>query len=307
MPPGAVPLARELTGHLKCVRCGYDLRGLSVLNQCPECGLNVRTTLLAKVDPRADELQPILCPLLTAIGLVLWPAGALGAAAIVWTLRSRDVAAVLTNYEPTIAWAPRAAALCVLISGVGALALIRPHRVQAAWVTLTALGAVALYPVLAWLLRGTLEMDTPVLSKPYLQPGGVSTGRIVFSLVGLAAMALIALGLRASQHRLVIRSVLMRTGRIDRQAVPGILGAIAMAAAGQVIHLVCFQLGPDVADVARWVGTMLVAVGSMLLTLGLVGLFVDSVRLWPVVTSAPLSLRDVLGTPGQGAGRQQST
>lgn len=306
-PLPAAPLARELTGHLRCVRCGYDLQGLSVLAQCSECGLNVRTTLLAKVDPKADELQPIILPFPTAIGLVLLPAAALVATAIIWTLRARDVVALLTSVEPMFPWAPRVAAGCVLLSGLGALSLIRPHRVQSARTTIAALGAVALFAPIAWLMQRTLELDSPLLAKPYLQPDGLSVIRILFSVGQLILIMLAVQGLRGSHQLLVSRSVLMRTGRSERQKTPGLLAALAMIIVGEFSHLACFWathlIRPDFVDIPRYLGTLLVAVGSMLFTLGLAGLLIDSVRLWPVVTAKPLSLKDVLGgSPGQQSG-----
>ncbi|MBL8760751.1 MAG: hypothetical protein JNL50_05545, partial [Phycisphaerae bacterium] len=59
--PSARPelLARELTGDLRCAKCAYNLKGLSVRSVCPECGLAISATLLAKVDPHAAELRPI--------------------------------------------------------------------------------------------------------------------------------------------------------------------------------------------------------------------------------------------------------
>lgn len=259
----------------------------------------MRTTLLAKVDPRADELQPIMLPHLTAAGLILWPLGALFAAAVIWALRSRDAVALLVAVEPALPWAPRAAALGVLASGLGALALVRPHRVQSALTSLSALGAVLLYPPLAWLIRRTLEHDSPLLAKPYLQPEGLTVLRLMMTMAALVLMALIAQGLRASQQLLVARSVLMRTGRAERQKTPGLLAALAMIMIGEGFHLACFWaanvMRPDYVDIPRYLGTMLVAVGSMLFTLGLVGVFLDGIRLWPVVTSRPLGLQDVLG------------
>jgi len=301
------PLARELTGHLRCVRCGYDLQGLSVRANCSECGLSVRATLLAKVDPHADELQPIILPLPTAVGLVLWPLGAIFAAAVIWAVRARDAVALLANIEPTLPWAPRAVAAGVIISGLGALALIRPHRVQSAVTSLSAFAAVLLYLPLAWLMQRTLEHDSPLLAKPYLQPDGLTFPRVLMAMAAFVLMAMIAQGLRASQQLLVARSVLMRTGRAERQKTPGLLAALAMILVGQVFHLACFWMGNDVrpeyVDIPRYLGTMLVAVGSMLFTLGLIGLLLDSLRLWPVVTSRPLSIQDVLGDPP----RQQSS
>src|SRR5262245_48877512 len=77
-------IARELTGDLPCVRCRYNLRGLSVRAPCPECGTPVRATLLAVVDPFAGELQPVSRPRLIVAGLIAWSLGGFGSALCVW-------------------------------------------------------------------------------------------------------------------------------------------------------------------------------------------------------------------------------
>ena len=84
---GAGGLALELTGGMPCVRCRYDLRGLTVRGMCPECGTAIRATILARVDPLAKELQAVHTPRLTAGLLVLWASGALGAAVCSWVPR----------------------------------------------------------------------------------------------------------------------------------------------------------------------------------------------------------------------------
>lgn len=39
---------------VRCLRCGYELRGMPVDDRCPECGRPVRATL-ASLDPRGDD------------------------------------------------------------------------------------------------------------------------------------------------------------------------------------------------------------------------------------------------------------
>lgn len=68
-------VAATLTERLTCAACGYDLRGLSVLDRCPECGLRIATSILAVVDPRAQEFEPIRKPKLVAFGLLTWSGG----------------------------------------------------------------------------------------------------------------------------------------------------------------------------------------------------------------------------------------
>src|SRR5690606_27754218 len=68
-PVGSGPvIARQLKGDLLCIGCGYNLRGLSIREMCPECGIPVRATILGVIDPMADELAPIPRPRLVATG-----------------------------------------------------------------------------------------------------------------------------------------------------------------------------------------------------------------------------------------------
>ncbi|MEL6741370.1 MAG: hypothetical protein AAFP26_12000, partial [Planctomycetota bacterium] len=68
-------LAGRLGGDLRCMRCAYDLAGLSITSSCPECGLAIKATLLSVVDPKAEVLAPLVRPLLVAWSLVLWSLG----------------------------------------------------------------------------------------------------------------------------------------------------------------------------------------------------------------------------------------
>lgn len=47
---------------LHCRKCGYDLRGLSGGGRCPECGLDIWSTVLATIDPAASRLPSLRNP-----------------------------------------------------------------------------------------------------------------------------------------------------------------------------------------------------------------------------------------------------
>jgi len=44
---------------LPCVGCGYNLKGISPLTLCPECGLALRSTLIFVIDPDQGEIAPL--------------------------------------------------------------------------------------------------------------------------------------------------------------------------------------------------------------------------------------------------------
>jgi hypothetical protein len=149
---GDQDLALELTGGMPCVRCGYDLRGLSVRSVCPECGTPIRATILARVDPRARELQPVHTPRLTAGLLVVWSVSALAAAVFAWVPR---VVEALNRLEYGIEpprWAPLAVAGLVAWSMGGAVGLVRPQRSIALRDRALAIGAWLLYLPLLYVI-----------------------------------------------------------------------------------------------------------------------------------------------------------
>ena len=292
------PLIRELTGDLPCVRCGYNLRGLSVRTVCPECGASVRATILAVVDPHAGELQPLSMPRLTAVGLLLWAGAAVAVALLTWGMRVSDVVELSGWGVVAHGWAPVVGAALIALSGLGAVALIRPHgQIPGTKIRSACLGVVAYVPLglLYWRLHGVYD---PIRARPYFQLDEADPNRVVLRLLTGAASILIILSLRPNARLLVARSMLLRQGRVDRQALIAMVAALLVAAAGDMLHLTASARGGGggaIGDLARMGGTFLIAVGSMLLTLGLAGVLVDCVRLVPVILEPAPSLAQVLG------------
>lgn len=298
--PGGEIIARELRGDLLCARCRYNLRGLSVRSTCPECGTPIKGTLLAVIDPRARELQPIEWPRLRAAGLMAWGAAGLGAALMIWLLRFEEIAASL-NVELPTRWAAWWATVLVGVSGVGAVTMIRPHRGIPKWQVAAAAAGAAMYLPLAyvtWQIHGVVDAAH---AGGYFTSVGPDPRRTLLRLVTAALLALAILGLRGNARLYVGRSLLMRTGRVDRQTLLGLLAAVGVGVIGDLIHL----LGRDSwggQTTAVTVGTFLIGVGGVLFTLGLVGVAIDCYRLMPAVLSPPLSASDVLGDDAEGHG-----
>lgn len=295
--------AVELTGSLSCLRCGYDLRGLSVVGQCPECALKVRASLLARVDPYAHELQPIRLRWLVAFGVVLGPAAALLTAILIWVHRICDIITTLTDMTITLPWGPAGVATCIGASGVGCLALVRPHRMHSRRSVVLALGAVLLFVPLAWIMHEVVAGDIGQINRPYLSPAPMSPTRVAMCLGSLALAALILLGLRQHHQGLIARSKLMRSGVVARQSLAAIILAIAVAAAGYVLLYLSGGTGTPGHGFLRPTSTFVVAAGFMLLTVGLVELVLDSIRLWSVIVMPPLSPQDVLSRAARSGGR----
>lgn len=294
-PEAAREIARQLAGDLPCVRCRYNLRGLSVRGPCPECGLPVRATLLMVVDPRARELEPIPSPRLTAAGLLMWSGFALVAALLTWILRFSGSAAASTGGPSRAAeWAPPAATACILLSGIGALALVSPHGGIARRSVLWAAAGVAAYLPLAasyWYLHGVLD---PASRPAYFHGAGPEPERSVLRLAIAALLILIILGLRLNARLLAARSFLLRTGRADRQTMAALAAAVGVGAIGDALYLLSGVTQGSVSDLAQLASIFLIALGSLLQTLGLAGIFFDCWRLAPVILEPPPTLRDLL-------------
>lgn len=289
------PVHPQLRGDLPCLGCRYNLRGLSVRSSCPECGLPVRATVLAVVDPHAAELVPLSRPRLTCAGLMLWSVGALVAVLACWLSLVASSSQTFGNETATFnaisIWA-------IAASGIGATAFIRPHRETPRLESLMAIGGVLAYlPLLAafWRLR---EQIDPVAGPAYFSGIGVIVGRTLTRMVITVSAIAVLLGIRRSARSLVSRSLLMRTGRVDRQTVLATVAALAITLIGDLVHLLSVEkfglLSDNSAEVAELCGTILILVGSALTTLAMVGVVIDAVRLRPAIVSQPFGFDDVL-------------
>jgi hypothetical protein len=294
-PADSVRLARQLAGQLPCAVCHYDLKGLSVRDVCPECGTPIRATILAAVDPYAGVLRPITWPRVTALGIVVWSLGALAAAIITWAMRAMDALTVTVGVAPT---PPQALApwgqWCVFLSAVGALALVRPHAgIPPRQILAAIAGIAALLGFAAVYQRLHIAFD-PFHMKPYFNTDTPDLDRTVLRLVGAGLLLIAIFGLRPNARLLAARSLLMRLGRIERQTMLFLGAAIGAAAVGDGLHLLVDVFGDVPARIGTTLGNFLIAVGSMLFTLGLLSVFIDCLRIAPVLLRPPLSYRQIV-------------
>jgi len=294
-------IARELTGDLHCAKCGYNLKGLSVRSVCPECGLAIPATLLAKVDPHAAELKPIVWRVPIALGLVVWAAAGLLAACILWLLRTEDLATLFGVASPVSEGVSRRlgdlAVTLVGISGLGSIAFVRPHAgIPGRQILFAAVAVVAYIPMVIALHR-LVSVFNIAIPTPYFGASPVSVTRVLLRLAIGACLIVIALGVRPNARLLVARSMLLRSGKVDRQTLYGFAGAVGVAMLGDLIHLGSTVGIGSLGSIARLTGTALIGVGSLLTTFGLLGLFIDGVRILPAIITAPIGEQDVLGPP----------
>jgi len=289
-----VAIARQLTGDLLCVGCGYNLRGLSVRELCPECAIPVRATILGVVDPKAHELAPLTRPNLTARGITAWALGGWVAVVAVAMMRLAEIIRGFTGIDWWPGFAPMLGTLGLVLSGLGALTLIRPHaRVTRFGAIAAALGAAAYIPLtlIYYQIYARFDASAPA---PFLDPGPGQFDRSALRLGMFVAIAIVIVGLRQNARELSGRSVIVRTGRVDRQSMFALLASFLVAALGDTLSVIAFLTADGVSGIIATVGTVFVAVGSVLVVVGATNILIDVYRLYPLIARRGVGLGDVL-------------
>lgn len=282
------PIARNLLGDLPCVGCRYNLRGLSISGVCPECATPIRATILAVVDPHAAELKPLTHPRLVACGIVLWTGGAFLALCAAWAWTAGGLL-------PPGHWLLHAKPLTlagIAVSFLGSLVLIRPQASVARRDTiLGGVGSLLYIPLSATFLVSTAH-DTA-----YLSGAKASTDWMLARAAFLLLVSAIAICFRPNARLLVARSLLLRSGRVDRQTLYATAGAAAAGALGTGI-LWSAHLVPQFLLPLRLAGLGVIIVSAILLTIGVFGALVDSVRIARAVLRPSPSPQQLFHTPG---------
>ncbi len=293
----ARPLDRALVGSLPCIVCGYDLRGVSIRGMCPECGTAVRATILYRVDPEAEELQPMCCPRLTGLGIVLWAMGGLAAIGGSWAILINDIIRHGMGWSWSTGLGPEFVVACAGLSMLGLLGMVRPTR-RTSWVgVVSALGAAVAYIPAAICFWRVHRIDQTWVT-PYSFGAEVTVERELWRILLCVSLAVILLGVRTNARELVRRSLAMRTGRVDRQTIYAMVAAVGISCGGDLMRLASTSMTGALADGVASVGTLIVALGSLFLTLGMAAAVVDSWRIRAAILSPAPTLRDVLGRPG---------
>ena len=286
-------IARELTGDLLCARCGYNLRGLSILGVCAECGLPVKATILAAIDPLADEIREIKHPLVVQWGVILWGLGAFVASVTLWLIRSTEFLDRLGLDAAFPLWLPQVAVGSVLVSGLGSLVLVHPHDGIRRRDSLRALLGAACYLPLVLAMWAILANVDAGAAAVYARIGDIPPERSILRLVAGASIVGIALLLRPNALRLALRSVLVRTGRVDRQPMTALAAAAGLAMVGDLLHLLVPYAPGGSGDLVFVAGVAAIAAGSLLLTVGLLSLLLDVWRIRPLIAAPGIGLVDI--------------
>jgi hypothetical protein len=296
----ALRLNRALEGTLPCIICGYDLRGVTIRGSCPECGTLVRATILYTVDPQAEEFRPLVTPTITAWAVVAWSVFGFLALLAAWWVRFADAARHITGHALGTSVAHWVVVWGAALSGLAFLGVVRPTR-RAPWrATACALLAVAAYVPLVLLLARLGAWDATHAS-PYFRWSAIATaqahGTREWIRLGIGACLItIFLAVRPNARELVRRSLAMRTGRVDRQTLLALCAAVIVACIGDGLRLLSPHLPDTAGAIAGNAGSVVVAIGSMFMTLGVASSVIDSWRIRSVILLPAPSLHQILGT-----------
>ena len=298
-------IARQLTGELYCLSCGYNLHGLSIRAACPECGVPVRATILGIVDPHADELTPLTFPRLSAIGLCAWSFGALIAVLVVWSLRGFEVLRDLGIVSLGPRYLPWVGLGGLVLSMLGALTMIRPHASVTRWEAMRCAIGASMYVALVFVYDAIYLGHDIVAPSPLFAPGGDALGRSVLRIVMFLLVAGVVWGLRPAAVGLAVRSVIVRTGRVDRQSMMTVLASLGIATLGDLLSIATRFTPMSVAEVLGIVSIVIISLGSVLFTVGMINICVDTVRLYPVLVRPGVGLSDIFETNRQKTQRTE--
>ena len=300
--PAPPPLDVALRGSLPCLNCGYELQGLSVRGACPECGVAVRATILHRVDPHAEAFHPLPTPTLTANAVFFWSLGGLLAVAFGWAPRLSDFYADLrgVGVAPDLTWTGWASLASLALSALASLGLIHATREIGPGRIARAAAGVLFYLPLAWCWWRITQVIDLTHVAPYLDVHPNPTRLGLRVCLGAAAIGMLLL-VRPNVRALVARSLVLRTGRVDRQTIFATTAAIALAMAGDTVRLISTALPDASAPLVASAGALLVLIGSILITIALIGATVDGWRLRASILSPGLRLSELLEVRPNGS------
>lgn len=258
----------------------------------------VQVTVLSVIDPKATEIQPIRFARLVATGLVLWAGASTLVMVLAWVLAisgltggvlaDRGIHGVVTLGS----WLLGAA-------GIGACAIVSPQSGIPLGNKLRAGLGVLGYGLLIklWLDLGPLLAQTPDDSLLNAWTGRVSIEPWRSErLVAWLAMAAVIWLLRGNLRLLAARSLVLRSARVDRQTMLAMIVVLMVAALGDGFSLISPHLPASMRGYGVLLGEALVAVSTVLFSIGTISVLIDTIRLLPAVLKAPLRLGDVMGT-----------
>lgn len=286
LPIPADTLGLALAGELPCLNCAYELKGLTIRGNCPECGLPIRVTIMYAVDPDNEAFGPIKRPKLVAAGLIVLVSGYTFVPLLItiriissFTTPWTGVFGQSLDSALSLMWQPMMLVLIlaqisttILVSGLKQIRDIA--LIAASWLPLLAACFVFFGLAVSDFYSGT-------------------SWNVRFLELGFAGSLLcLLLPIRS----LTRRSALLRTGRVPRQHTLALAIALVIAVASGLIRELVAADTP-IASIA----IALQVVGWALATLGMLGLTRDASIAAKTIRRPPKRLAELLAKPDTAA------
>lgn len=311
---GASPHRGTVLVDLPCAQCGYDVKGLPVDGKCPECGFAIRPTVRAYVNPESGHMPTLDHPRIAGLSAAALAVLLLLSALALWTpdiinwrqLFSQGTATV-TNSPPENNLPFHLTAIVLVLLAVLAtfgLALSGQFP-QSRTRVITGLARARLVLVgIAVVMAVGAVADSVDLSMGFMRPvlplrlAQAASNWINLALGALAIM--LALALRPVMEFLAQRSRRHRTGASSRQGIPALIVALSVIMIGEgalVLDWLLVANGVIIPGqqyltlVAPW----LTVIGCVMLTIGLMNLVWDTLRIQRGLARHLYEPEDIIG------------
>ena len=240
--PVKSPLAEDLSQmqvslHLPCARCGYELRELMADGDCPECGEPIRLTIIEVVDPASRRLEPIHNP--RAVGnsilrIVLFFYIAVVLAVLAILSRASDVLPIPALFHDLpsteLIWISAACGLVAVVSLVPMMQL----RKQSVLVGCKAGILIIFFGLWMWVM--SMILIATLLLKQQSHHGAVIM--VLDTCLPVISGGLVFSGFRRLIPRLGQRSRAFRQAQSSRQRMSDLLAALAVIIVGRTLLVV---------------------------------------------------------------------
>ena len=279
---------------LHCRGCGYDLRGLRADSRCPECGMEIWSTIVSTVDPMASRLPQLRNPpavgnsllaltVCMLAGMLLIVAPSLSRVIESWDRSGKG----WSDYLPDMTWA---SATLLAVAGGWALWALAPPRGREpkgpVWIDIGRM-AVGYF---GWLLMGTLwsQLKLPVSTMDRIQIV-LHLAAAVFATIGL-------IGLRGVFRIIGQRSREYRRSQGGRQSLDLIILTIAAGFAGALAQYLGRQrwFPGEWRDGAQMLGMVVMWVSNFMILIGLSYLVANAWWIRRALRRPPPPLDEVL-------------
>jgi hypothetical protein len=290
-----------LRRSISCPTCAYDLNGLEISGQCPECRSPVRDAVSAVIDPYGSSLPPLANPRLAGNALIFFSACAVVACLGLWLPWGSDPYAggalgQLDGFEtgllaPMMSSGLLLLAAAAMLGGVWVAVVLRPRDVLDEGPRVRRyLWTIGIACTIGAILTGVVAVQWSGLVDNVLptSPMGVY---LTLQLPLLICCAAALLGFRGVLIHIGERCRIFREGGRSRQRIADLLAAIGVIAVGFGIA----QMGLSWNSLPlQVIGRITVILCGLMLLLGLGYLHYNTWWIRKAILDPPPSLEELL-------------